>query len=64
MHRGIASGMDRRSFLTVGSIGGLGLSLGDFFRMQAASASAEEAAKEGVAKSIIQIFLPGGYAHQ
>jgi hypothetical protein len=64
MLRRITSGMDRRSFLTVGSIGGLGLSLGDFFRMQAASASAEEAAKEGVAKSIIQIFLPGGYAHQ
>ncbi|MFM8494009.1 MAG: DUF1501 domain-containing protein [Planctomycetia bacterium] len=64
MTRGIASGIDRRSFLAVGSIGGLGLSLGDFFRMKAAAASSGAPVKEGVAKSMIQIFLPGGYAHQ
>jgi len=60
--KSLGRGLDRRSFLTVGTIGGLGLSLGDFFRMQAAQGAA--APKEGVAKSIIYIYLPGGFAHQ
>jgi hypothetical protein len=61
--RSLGFGLDRRSFLSVGTIGGLGLSLGDFFRMQAAR-GVEAAPKEGVAKSVIYIYLPGGYAHQ
>ena len=51
----------RRSFLHVGIVGGLGLTLDQFFRLQA---SAAEPAKEAKAKSIIHIFLPGGIAHQ
>jgi len=64
--RGFANGVDRRGFLTVGSIGGLGLSLGDFFRMQAARADANpgKSPTEAPAKSVIYIYLPGGYAHQ
>jgi hypothetical protein len=54
----------RREFLFVGLVGTLGLSLGNMFRLQAAGASAKGAAKEGVAKSIINIYLPGGMAAQ
>lgn len=54
----------RRDFLYVGFVGGLGLSLGDFFRMQAHGAIKDYESKEGVAKSVIHIFLPGGLAHQ
>lgn len=50
----------RRGFLSVGLAGGIGLSLADFFRLQAA----EPTAKEGKAKSLIHIYLPGGMAHQ
>lgn len=53
----------RRGFLQVGVVGGLGLSLGDFFRLEARAAAAGQQ-KEGKAKSIIHIFLPGGMAHQ
>ena len=59
-----SNGVDRRGFLTVGALGGLGLTLGDFFRMEAARADAGQPSKEGVAKSVIYIYLPGGYAHQ
>ncbi len=52
----------RRDFLTVGALGGLGLTMGDFFRLQAAEAV--QPSKEGKAKSVIQIYLPGGMAHQ
>jgi hypothetical protein len=57
--------LNRRDFLTVGAIGGLGLSLPAFFQLQAAQGSENPAAaKEGSAKSVIYIFLPGGMAHQ
>src|SRR3954464_12183479 len=60
--------LNRRDFLTVGAIGGLGLSLPTFFQLQQAQASATDAGgvprKEGSAKSVIHIFLPGGMAHQ
>jgi hypothetical protein len=64
--RGFAKGVDRRGFLTVGSIGGLGLSLGDFFRLEAARADANpgKSSNQAPAKSVIYIYLPGGYAHQ
>jgi len=48
----------RREFLYAGWLGGLGLTLGDFFRLQAA-----EPAKEGKARSVINIYLQGGFAH-
>jgi uncharacterized protein (DUF1501 family) len=54
----------RRSFLQVGMVGGLGLSLGDFFAMKAKADQKFYESKEGKAKSIIHIFLPGGFAHQ
>jgi len=55
----------RREFLFTGLVGGLGLTLGDFFRMQQAQAAQKHyESKEGPAKSLIHIFLPGGMAHQ
>src|SRR5947209_1490054 len=53
----------RRSFLHVGLVGALGLTLDDFFRLQARADNAP-AAKAPAAQSIIHIFLPGGMAHQ
>ena len=61
------SPLDRRSFLHVGYLGGLGLTLDQFFRMQSATASDGKApaAKKGPkAEACIHIFLPGGIAHQ
>ncbi len=55
----------RREFLYSGLVGGLGLSLGSFLKMKEASAQQKDyASKEGPAKSVIHIFLPGGSAHQ
>jgi uncharacterized protein (DUF1501 family) len=51
----------RRGFLQVGLIGGLGLSLEQFFRLQAQAGPETKAAP---AQSVIHIFLPGGMAHQ
>jgi len=57
--------LERRGFLTVGAIGGLGLSLGDFFRMrEARGEAAQPPAPTATAQSVIYIYLPGGYAHQ
>ena len=53
------SPLSRRSFLQVGVVGGLGLSLGEYFKLQA-----EEPASEPKAKACIHIFLPGGMAQQ
>jgi uncharacterized protein (DUF1501 family) len=53
----------RRSFLYVGFAGGLGLTLDNFFRLQASAATTKDG-KEPTAKSLIHIFLPGGMAHQ
>lgn len=54
----------RRDFLYVGYLGGLGLTLGDFFRVQARGDQKNYQSAEGQAKSVIHIFLPGGMAHQ
>jgi len=60
-----SAGLGRREFLHVGSLTGLGLSLGGLFRMQAARADAKAFAHfEGTAKSVIHIWLPGGWAQQ
>ena len=57
--------LSRRNFLTVGALGGLGLSLSSFFRIQQAQAAQKNfVSKEGSASSVIYIFLPGGIAHQ
>ena len=62
----LSRGVDRRGFLSVGTVAGLGLSLGDYFRLQAARAEAApgRAPKRATAESVISIFLPGGFAHQ
>jgi len=53
----------RRDFLRVGVLAGLGLSLGDYFRLQ--SAQAEDGAKgpAPAAESVIFIFMAGGMSH-
>ncbi len=63
------SAFERRSFIQVGVLGGLGLALPDLFRSVAKASVVRpesEAGKraEGRAKSVIQIVLPGGLAHQ
>jgi hypothetical protein len=55
----------RRSFLHVGFLGGLGLTLSDYFRMKTAQADQKfYESVEGPAKSVIFVYLPGGMAHQ
>jgi len=54
----------RRSFMQVGAISGLGLTLDGFLRNQARADIKQYESKEGKAKSVIHIFLPGGSAHQ
>jgi hypothetical protein len=57
----------RRSFIQVGVLGGLGLTMGDLFRLRASDirpATGGVNRQEGRAKSVIQIILPGGVAHQ
>jgi len=64
--RSFSHGVDRRGFLSVGSLAGLGLSLGDYFRLRSARAEAAPGRppKQATAESVINIFLPGGFAHQ
>ncbi len=54
----------RRDFLYVGMIGGLGLTLPEFLKTKANAAAKYYESKEGVAKSVIHIYLPGGMAAQ
>jgi hypothetical protein len=53
----------RREFLYVGLVGGLGLSLGNFFKLRAEEAALTEAIAPK-AQSLIHIFLPGGSSAQ
>ena len=54
--------ISRRGFLTVGAVGGLGLTLPGFFRLQQVQAAQKYfESKEGTAKSVIHIFLHGGW---
>ncbi len=54
----------RRGFMHVGLLGGLGLTLPQMLKMEAEGAQKHYQTRDGVAKSVIQIFLPGGMAHQ
>jgi hypothetical protein len=55
----------RRSFIQVGMLGGFGLSLADLLRAgEVRPATGAVKRPEGRAKSVIQIILPGGLAHQ
>ncbi|MFO0883207.1 MAG: DUF1501 domain-containing protein [Pirellulales bacterium] len=56
--------LSRRSLLTVGAIGGLGLNLANFFERQALADKKNYDFLEAKAQSVIHIFLPGGIAHQ
>lgn len=59
------SSLSRRSFLAAGAVGGLGISLGDFFAMQKAYADTNKVATlQAKAKSVIHIYLPGGISAQ
>ena len=65
----LGSPLSRRGFLTVGAVGGLGLTLADLLTLEAgaAQAAAGQAAAGDIparAKSVIHIYLPGGIAHQ
>jgi len=60
-------GFSRREFLRVGGAGLLGLTLGDIFRLQAASEKVLSSGAPrngwGQAKSVILLFLQGGPSH-
>jgi hypothetical protein len=59
------SPISRRGFLTVGALTGVGLTLGDYFRLSEARAEQKNYEfLEAKAKSVIHIYLPGGIAHQ
>src|SRR5688572_10009074 len=62
----VRPGRSRREFLYVGLVGGLGLTLGNYLGIgkKAFGDIKTYASKEGVAKSIIHIFLPGGMSAQ
>ncbi|SMP65563.1 Protein of unknown function [Neorhodopirellula lusitana] len=59
--------LPRRQFLQAGTLGALGLSMADLFRLQAAEHSGMTVGAgkkiEARAKSVIQINLPGGFPH-
>jgi len=55
----------RREFLYTGLLGGLGLTLGSFLKLKDLQAQQKNyVSKEGQAKAVIHIFMPGGMAHQ
>ena len=63
--RCLGNPLGRRGFMTVGALGGLGLSMGDLFRSRQAMADQKKYDfMEAKAESVIHIFLPGGMAHQ
>jgi Protein of unknown function (DUF1501) len=63
--RCLGNPFSRRGFLSVGALGGLGVTLGDMLKMESAHADLKHydfiPAK---AQSVIHIYLPGGMAHQ
>src|SRR5947207_351139 len=55
----------RRSFIQVGLLGGMGLTLADLLRAgELRTPGGAPRRPHGPAKSVIQIILPGGLAHQ
>ena len=61
--------MSRRDVITAGSLSALGLSMGDWFRLQAAENNAaftmaSGSKKEAKALSVIQLHLGGGMQQQ
>src|SRR2546421_3042589 len=61
----VRPGRSRREFLYVGLVGGLGLTLGNYLGLSEARGETKTyESKEGPAKSVIHIFLPGGISAQ
>ena len=56
-------GLTRRDFVYAGWLGGLGLTMGDYFRLQALGGDSAPKQPEVKAKSVIHIYLQGGFAH-
>jgi len=57
--------LSRRGFLTVGAVGGLGITLADLLRPRPAQAEIKQYDFiEAKADSVIHVFLPGGMAQQ
>lgn len=63
-NNGNRTALTRRGFLTVGGLGLGGVTLADLLRHEARADLKNYAPIEAHADSIIQIFLPGGIAHQ
>jgi len=61
LNRCAGSPLNRRTFLHVGAVGALGLTLDSYYRLRAADAAA---AKKPKAEACIHIFMPGGMSHQ
>ena len=57
----VGPSVGRRSFMQVGALGALGLTLGDLLKIRAADGNPKKGPK---AESVIHVFLPGGMAHQ
>jgi hypothetical protein len=53
----------RRDLIQVGCLGALGLTLGSFLKLQAAESKSESKKLEPKAKSVIHVYLQGGFAH-
>lgn len=65
MSRSVPHTSDRRRFLKVGAVAGLGISLADFFALESAQAASNAfVAPKAKAKSVIHIFLGGGVSAQ
>ena len=60
----LSVGRSRRDFIQAGTLGALGLTLGDAFTRQAAAAGVTTGKGTPPALSCIHIYLPGGMAHQ
>ncbi len=58
------SPLDRRFFLQVGVVAGLGLTLDQYLRAADAPKGNTAVKKAAKAEACIHIFLPGGMAHQ
>ncbi len=59
-----SSAITRRRALQVGTLSGFGLSLSDLLRWEARADQKDFESRPGPAHSVINIFLPGGIAHQ
>lgn len=65
MYRCSGNALSRRNFLTAGAVGGIGLTLADYFMIRKAQAEIKHYdLMEAKAKGVINIFLPGGMAQQ